>query len=870
MRPIKISITGLNSFRETVTVDFEELGKYGLFGIFGKTGSGKSTILDAMTFALYGVIARYGSKYGQCINENESEAKVELEFCVADSIERRYIVRRAIRRKSNGEYGSATASLIELPGGVPIADKAKEVTQNVEEIIGLNYEEFVKTVVLPQGSFKEFLVMEGSERRKILERIFGLEKYGKKINSVIKSEKNVLNTQIKEIVGEIRGIGDISETSVAEEKRILEQTKLELANESLKVERSEAKAKEAESVLEMRAKIADIESEFSSLLEMESEILVLRKGQENSDKAAKLSPLVAEFEEKTAELEKSENEAKRLQFSFDDAYKKSVDAEEEYKKAKSRYDENYARGIEKKTLLETLEKDWEKLREIEDSYQKKKQEFELLEKERLKLSGDFALEKAEKERLEEELLQLDAASMLRSQLKVGDCCPVCGKEFDGESFACYDVPKTEHGISENAELHVLEERLLKVGKAKKQLEQKEEKLKLIEKKHSEYATELRLMKSGCDELKESLSSELETWENPRIQRSNVEKALNKIVSELEKTEELWEKSKVLRDEFREKLAAENYRKSSLKSDVQKQEERLKTGLEKHYSVLPLQLEDEDFRTALYQKIKNDYLDEGVFEANARKIKAYEEDCIRVKALRDGFKEQEKGGDYGDDELLELIEENAALHRKLEEHKKQVAVLENELENHKGALARKLQKQMELKKLEKRAEMLDLLGKLFEAGKFAEYMAIESLKYISLQASNTLMKISGGKYALIVDEQGTFKIQDFKNGGVIRSVKTMSGGETFIVSLSLALALSAQLQLKGRAPIELFFLDEGFGTLDDELLDVVMDSLEILANERFKIGIVSHVEKLKQRMPVRLMVSPQELGTGGSKLKIEYS
>ena len=108
-----------------------------------------------------------------------------------------------------------------------------------------------------------------------------------------------------------------------------------------------------------------------------------------------------------------------------------------------------------------------------------------------------------------------------------------------------------------------------------------------------------------------------------------------------------------------------------------------------------------------------------------------------------------------------------------------------------------------------------------------------------------------------------------NGGLRRSIKTLSGGETFLTSLALALALSSQIQLKGSAPLEFFFLDEGFGSLDSELLDIVMESLEKLHSEKLSVGIISHVEELKNRVPVKLLVTPND-GGNGSKINIEYS
>ena len=149
------------------------------------------------------------------------------------------------------------------------------------------------------------------------------------------------------------------------------------------------------------------------------------------------------------------------------------------------------------------------------------------------------------------------------------------------------------------------------------------------------------------------------------------------------------------------------------------------------------------------------------------------------------------------------------------------------------------------------------------------MAAERLKYISRSASRRLSEITNGSYELETNQEGEFVIRDNKNGGVLRAPATLSGGETFVTSLALALSLSEEIQLKGTAPLELFFLDEGFGSLDENLLDVVMTSLERIHNEHLKVGIISHVESVKARVPVRLIVSPAQSGIRGSKVEIEH-
>lgn len=174
----------------------------------------------------------------------------------------------------------------------------------------------------------------------------------------------------------------------------------------------------------------------------------------------------------------------------------------------------------------------------------------------------------------------------------------------------------------------------------------------------------------------------------------------------------------------------------------------------------------------------------------------------------------------------------------------------------------------LKKLEHIADMLSEMFKLVSGNKFVEYVATSHLRYIAKEASKRLMDITNKRYSLELDSRGNFIICDNYNGGVRRDCNTLSGGETFLTSLALALSLSSQIQLKGNASIEFFFLDEGFGTLDSQLLDTVMTSLEKLHQEKLAVGIISHVNELKDRVPIKLVVTPSESGLYGTKVAIE--
>ncbi|MBY0012751.1 AAA family ATPase [Paenibacillus typhae] len=180
--------------------------------------------------------------------------------------------------------------------------------------------------------------------------------------------------------------------------------------------------------------------------------------------------------------------------------------------------------------------------------------------------------------------------------------------------------------------------------------------------------------------------------------------------------------------------------------------------------------------------------------------------------------------------------------------------------------------MELEEQRSRhAEQQDRLSKLqtvLRGNAFVEYIAEEQLMQVCQAASQRLRFLSKQRYALEVDSGGGFVIRDDGNGGVRRPVSTLSGGETFLTSLSLALALSAQIQLRGQYPLQFFFLDEGFGTLDTELLDTVITSLEKLHNDQLSVGIISHVPELRARLPRKLIVVPAEQGGGGSHILLE--
>ncbi|GFN22327.1 AAA family ATPase [Thermanaeromonas sp. C210] len=209
-------------------------------------------------------------------------------------------------------------------------------------------------------------------------------------------------------------------------------------------------------------------------------------------------------------------------------------------------------------------------------------------------------------------------------------------------------------------------------------------------------------------------------------------------------------------------------------------------------------------------------------------------------------------------------------RELTAARSRFAVGQNELERLERNHRRWLELEKEKQQVAHRRELADLLRRLLSGRKLVEFLAEEQLRDMVLEASRRLGSLTGQRYALELDERGDFILRDDFNGGQRRPVSTLSGGETFLTSLCLALALSSQLQLKGRYPLGFFFLDEGFGTLDAAKLEVVMQALERLRRGACLVGVISHVRELQERMPVYLEVVPAGPEGKGSRVRLVHN
>ena len=1172
MRPIKLEIKGLNSYVNKQTIDFEKLTERGLFGIFGKTGSGKSTILDAITLSLYGSIARNTKEY---INSLSEKAEISYEFEIGS---RRYVVDRHIIRSKAGGIKTSYARVIEKLGDGSenvLADKVNEVNETIIKIIGLTANDFTKSVVLPQDKFNDFLKLGGIDRRNMLERIFNLEKYGKKLIENVRHRKNKTKTHVDMLQVSLSHYEEVTDEKYDEMIKKLEidkedcrvknrlykekvekydidkiiyenQKRYNEAKELLKVyedkkEEIEEKRKKMsraenanmidpyiDNVEKLRKQFEDSKNQLKII---EEEIRLIKKDLEISrgkfaeierkkdDTIPRLSEDKVKFErainllEETNKLserltrlkvegEKLESKKKELLKNIEDiksqqnlyagkikdsenrlyeinvpaAFRQNIEkgyshikelnevkkelekSEIDLQKCEAEYSEN---NIALKLVGRDRDSVKERIEEVENRINimiknspltseeiTKKTEYvtemkselktlKQLEEERDNLQNELndCLEKRHRvsreistseDRLSkvrkdmetakkniEEFRYLNRVSDIRKELQDGKPCPVCGsldhmrtdstnyddrieyyegilnkekanereeierldslkikrsgyiseekikteainkkkaeigernsielsKKYDSETR---NLEAEKRAVSDwNIEKDRLEEDLKRYkddySRNDKEFTRIDELLKGIMRRRLSLSENVSELKSKKDNLEleivsikritkvDDIFSKLEEIKANEIESENVEKELSEfrnIKSEIdkefddcktsihsieveissiekdfegnkkqyiEKTDEaqritrgknpneLLEKTEQeinkinssyadLKKEFDDKSKARED-KDSLRSKVQGECNTTEEQLDYYKKVLKDMLAKYRFDSAY--TVKKFVMPTIDIEIMRKEISDYDEGRKNLDFKIDDLEKKLDGRKVKEEEFDRLNEEIVLLKDEIGELEKNNAVLFDRITAMKKDLEKKKKIKSEYDEVSNDYRLLDEIDRIIQGNKFVEYVATNHLKYIALEASKRLSTITNGRYALEINDALEFVMRDNFNGGERRGVDTLSGGETFLTSLSLALALSSQIQMKGNAPLEFFFLDEGFGSLDVELLDTVMESLEKLHSSNLSIGIISHVEELKNRVPVKLVVTAGEIGEG-SKVKIEYS
>ena len=386
MKPIKLEIEGLNSFETKQVLDFESLGN-GVFGIFGKTGSGKSTILDAITLALYGKVERTKQNV-DFVNTKCSKATVTFIFEIYHSGKnRKYEITRTFSKKKSGTELDSSASLYELVGDDKnvIEEGTVKVNDKIFAIIGLGVNEFAKCIALPQGEFSAFLSAKPSERTEIMSNIFELTRFGDKLSYKVKERVNEYDKEVASLSASRELVAYATDEVLAEAgkglgnvKEELDKANLELAEKNEKYSKGKADFDKLQSLAEINKKLEDLKQEEDEIKKLSEEVNKSQTAnaiKNDYEKLAKDKEDEKELTEKIAELNeiklKKASELKESEIDF-----------EEFKKV---YESKLAELTSKKARLVDLEKFEEEKNECE---KEKDKILEKQEEEKKKLASE--------------------------------------------------------------------------------------------------------------------------------------------------------------------------------------------------------------------------------------------------------------------------------------------------------------------------------------------------------------------------------------------------------------------------------------------------------------------------------------------------
>ncbi|GAB3463232.1 AAA family ATPase [Actinophytocola sediminis] len=798
MRPLRLMFDGFGSYREETDVQLSDVD---FFVLTGPTGSGKSTVIDALCFALYGTVPRWGKKDAirNALAPSVNEGRVCLVFEAAGG---RYAAVRLLRRSAQGTVQTKEARLDRLDASVPpdadltkileaVAESVAEgdkVTAAVAALLGIGYEQFTQCVVLPQGRFAEFLHAKPSDRQDLLIQLLAYAVYedvGQRARERAKIAVGKLEMAQKRL-GELGTVTD--DVVAAASGRIRGFADLESTVDEA-----------VEQMAELRTRWTAANAAAAQAREQDQALGTLRQPGDVVDLATRLSladeEIARRADERTA-AEKAEAEAEAARGDLPELAEL-----QRWRAAHTRA----ATLAERVARLTTAATDADTAEEAATA------EFTAAER---------AMADAEAARAEAD--RAHRAVALAADLAEGEPCPVCRQQV--HDLPHHDIPAdldTARDAVTSAKSRVTALRRTQADASKAAATARAE-LTAAHRQETDLAAELRDAPPPAEvdqalTRREAADAALDRARTKaRAARRAADDATRERATLAEEERQAWSALRASRDQF-VALGVPPVEGTDLAAAWKGLLDWARTHRQELSGrVAELEQDENDLRTA-----------GGAARATLTELL----DTHGIVLPRDGKP----------DVLL-------AAHR---------AEAKRDLDDLVARRARSAAFAEEVERYREEEQVARMLGNLLKSNGFEAWLCAEALDSLVTEASEILMQLSGGQYELVRAERNELVVLDHNDAGTQRPVNTLSGGETFQASLGLALALSHQVAglSGGKRDLNSMFLDEGFGTLDEATLDTVATTLERLAQETDRmVGIVTHVPALAERVPVQFAVT----------------
>ena len=917
MRPLKITMSAFGPYAGEVTLDMQKLGKSGIYLITGDTGAGKTTVFDAISYALYGEASgnyrentTLRSKYASA----DTPTFVELEFEYNNEIykiNRNPEYPRPNKRGEGFTKQSANAELV-MPDGSVIT-KIKDVSAKVEEIIGINKNQFSQIAMIAQGDFRKLLICETNERSKIFRKIFKTEPYHNieiKLSSLfneLKRNREKEKSGIEQYINQLKcnendtlsleleraKSGDVLIEDVIKlageiiNKDTLEYTKtqkniesineeIEKINSNIKLYENQeatkkAYAKASAKLEELKTKRNECEKAYKSA-EAQRERLddLTRKINLINSKMPKydeLKSLENSINERTQSFEKSNNSLKLKQQEIT-LLEKEID-----EKSKALEEVKGADLLVQKLTVqkEEINKKAEALKELKTEIDRCK-----TEQKNLKNAQSFAKSALDEYgALENEYNQIyiaffnEQAGIIADELKDGEPCPVCG------STSHPNLARKSENAPSQADVESAQNL---VKKAQEKADKARDTASALKSRVDEIAANVKSATKKLfgtdDNVFDNYNSNINALKKEYDDTLALLKTANEKLNLYQKLDKeipkIQEKQKSLSDEIStlntqkasdEAFISENTKRvTSIKSELDFESADIAKDKLKEYTTL-----SNDIKNAI-EKSKNAFDD----------IKSKYDTQKGTKAsLENALKE------FKEIDLASLNEKSL----KLNEHKKDVdktaKSLYSRIESNKLLVDNIFEKRDILKGYDDKYVWLKALSETANgdiSGKekitLETFVQMTYFDSIIRKANIRLLTMSDGQYELVrrsdaetlkKNEGLALDVIDHFNAST-RSVSTLSGGESFMASLCLALGLSDEIQSSnGGIKLDTMFVDEGFGSLDGEALDRALSALTSLSQGNRLVGIISHVDALRDRIDNKIFITKDR--TTGSNAQI---